>query len=409
MTALSELSNDTIISINRICDEINHFIYFEKDGYFKSQFDSFFQFTRYQANFNHLILDALARYLIVLIKQPSNYGMNVCAFIVKSVQILDEDNDEIFIKEIAYSSNYNKKELIDKLNMVFNTTNNDNSFSGLFIKMFSIENVNPVELDIKLNRDNNNNENQTKIQNLINQLKTTGHYDNIKNYFKYVIDNNKIIENLSEILRQLRKLLNLMMDIYLITKLPDMCVDDFFRDINRSFTIIGEDSNKNKSFHCESKLALNLYLNNINLNYRYIGISKLCCFFCAKLLNILGYSFRGNHKSTSNAFKKWSIGSAKYASDYSSQLVEYWTFLDNLKNQLRNNINNTNIREIIKPLLIINNAILDDSKNHGRHYENSSFEIEYIQESEFSEVEEDSNTPPISLIINYNNELNNLI
>ena len=77
-------------------------------------------------------------------------------------------------------------------------------------------------------------------------------------------------------------------------------IDDI---INTQFSTKQANVNGNMSFHCESKLALTLDLDN----QCYIGISKLACPLCMYVLDCFRINYRGSHASLRNSLSSWSF------------------------------------------------------------------------------------------------------
>lgn len=303
---------------NQIKDNIEKLIYhIEQLNSVQKKFDCMFTSYRYKAELDELVLDSLARYLCFCTSDTPN-GKKCYSFIM----ISENTNERKKLNKIIASGNHIdttalKENIIDIFKIISEQDEKleQNLFSKLLKQSTSIikEKIDEVVSNLKnctreqLNNLRGNHPNIFKPKKkeiyLINDL--LGALKSAFQLSDHATDKKKLF---SDILW----LLNIKMDIYLISLFNDIYEIGFGDDndychIAQGFNQIIDEKNEKKFIHSESKLAM-FYLTTNYFNIgQYIGISKLCCPFCARFLRDLKFRFRGNHCCFEKSRQNWTI------------------------------------------------------------------------------------------------------
>lgn len=354
---LNNLQNDFL---NRVgLDELqNIFGKTVNNNNYSHVIDNFFVNYRYKTTLENLQLDALARYLCFKIESKRNnefilnngYQYNKyenCSTNLIAL-LIDEESSTLRQRNIYFCTTYNEDEILEEFN--------DLKKPRTALK--KKQELNDMENYIK----------SSKIKVIIDYLNTL-----TNEKINYNIDFDKFLEFLNQnfesiSLDKLDEILTILIsfvDFFMCLEIKNLS--------NLQYKKVK--TNKNgQHLHVESELAL-WFRSRKNTN-KYIGVSMLCCPFCALFLNSLNFQFRGNHSTFSNSLKNWRMMPHKDTLDQNinkidNYLQDFFDKLDKIKLK-KMNIN-------WKKMNLNNDNIDDDYLNYSRKFNHRSFDISLIK------------------------------
>jgi hypothetical protein len=268
---------------------------------------------RYQVDLNKLSLDALARFLNVMV--PNEEPKNVISIQFK-VNGKNENNNLDIIEEINIVSNKKCKLIEKKLWYIIDHLQKNKK------RKEKINKENIQELCDKM-RESKKKIIRTKIEKnsgliLDNLFDDEKAFNNVgpKRLFNYVM----IIQDLIMIL--------LLNNFYDFSKVTENSI---------RYRYSKENNHDEKFMHCESFLVIK---NNILNNY--IGVSKLCCPFCQQLLNLFDLKYRGSHNRLARSTRKnWKIDYNEHVA--LNNMIKFEEWLNSLDNQIKDSNENINL------------------------------------------------------------------
>lgn len=234
---------------------------------------------RFHTGINDLCLNAFARVLCNLVnKTEPNDIFSVYFYVDKS-----SSSNKKEIKKISITSNLNQKGVKDKMKTLieFLQHNSTKNLNTNIIKAF-FEHILEKEEVV------GNGLLQTKQYKKTTKLSCNLGFKDSDDFFAKLEGN--------EITGSSFKKLAYFQDLVLI-----FLSKDYYNYASVSDDVFTYKSIEN--MHSETLLAIT---NSGRIN-EYIGISKLCCPFCQKVLQLLGFSFRGGHNRYYNCLNNWEI------------------------------------------------------------------------------------------------------
>ena len=376
---------------------INHI---EKLNIDKKNIDCMFTSYKYKAALDELILDSLARYLCFCTKDKPN-KRKCYSFIM-----VCENNDKKKINKIFASSNNDSNELEDMIKDIFKiiSKQNEELEQELFSKLL-VQSSSKIEAKIN-NVVSNLNCKKEELENLKYEHSNIFTPKKGKEGKKYILNDllNALISAFDlcdkakepkNLFSDILWLLNLKMDIYFISLFKDIYEIDFeniYCHIAKGFNEI----RNNKFIHTESKLAM-FYLTKIeNIGNPYIGISKLCCPFCARFLRDLKFRFRGNHCCFENSRYNWTIAMPLQSEPEFIDNIrnirmlyglnncdKFITKLNQIQTDSNGEINKISSKKQISNLLKFDEFILENELfNHGLKTGNVSYDFKLLKDLE---------------------------
>ncbi len=296
--------SEIINQINQKLDLINNQLHLNNANNRNPSFSN----IRYSVELKNLSINAFARLLKDLSdkKDPKN---------VFAVFFDCQKTNDKKISKISIVSNEKQDKIIERANMIINLLNdeelegeiNKEMIQSYFDKLIEnarlIENVRKTSMTkLELNIDKRLTQSDLLDQDYKNQE---------KNFKLYV----------------------LIQDLILVLLLKSIY------DFSGTSIEYIHCKDSNHFLHCESLLALKI-AGDDPFN-RYIGVSKLCCPLCQKLLKIYGFIFRGSHDRFVPSIYNWRFRSSGLnnininegnLSDFHQWLEQLFNFITELKN-----------------------------------------------------------------------------